>query len=116
MSIALPDIAERARCSVQTILRQFGSRDALFDAAESFAEREVLAERETVPGEVSHALETIVDHYELRGDGVLLLLGQERLGAARGHHHGVGEDCFIVVGRKAFGPLLPGCGTGNVRL
>jgi AcrR family transcriptional regulator len=77
VAIALPDIAERAKVSVQTILRQFGTRDGLFDATERFAEREVLAERETLPGDIDHALETIVEHYERRGDGVLLLLGQE---------------------------------------
>src|SRR6478736_6340650 len=46
-AITLPVIAERARVSVQTVLRQFGSREAL------------------------------IEHYEARGDGALLLLGQE---------------------------------------
>ncbi|MGO4301239.1 TetR/AcrR family transcriptional regulator [Leifsonia sp. RAF41] len=113
VSIALPDVAERASTSVQTILRQFGSRDALFDAAQSFAEREVLAERETVPGEVTHALETIVDHYELRGDGVLLLLGQESWEPRAAAITASGRTLHRSWVENAFGPLLPGADTGE---
>ncbi len=77
LSLALPEIAERAGVSVQTILRQFGSRDGLLDATAEFARAQVLTERRIVPGDVSSGIRTLVDHYENRGDGVLLLLGQE---------------------------------------
>lgn len=107
MAIALPDVARRASVSVQTILRQFGSRDALFDATESFAERAVLAERETEPGGVGHALETIVDHYELRGDGVLLLLGQESWEPRAATITASGRQLHRSWVERAFGPLLP---------
>ncbi|HWG27241.1 helix-turn-helix domain-containing protein, partial [Actinospica sp.] len=33
VQIALTDVAERARVSVQTVLRHFGTKDALFEAA-----------------------------------------------------------------------------------
>jgi AcrR family transcriptional regulator len=107
VGIALPEIAERAGVSVQTILRQFGSRDSLFDSTERFAEREVLAERETVPGDVDHAIETIVEHYERRGDGVLLLLGQEswepRAARITASGRALHRDWVV----RAFDPLLP---------
>ena len=107
VGIALPEVAERAHVSVQTILRQFGSRESLFDAAEAFAEREVLAERETQPGDIDHALETIVRHYELRGDGVLLLLGQESWEPRAAHITASGRQLHRDWVERAFAPLLP---------
>jgi AcrR family transcriptional regulator len=107
VAIALPDIAEQAGVSVQTILRQFGSRDGLFDATERFAQREVLAERETVPGDVEHAIETIVEHYERRGDGVLLLLGQEGWEPRAARITADGRALHRDWVQRVFGPLLP---------
>ncbi len=106
VGIALPEIAERADVSVQTILRQFGSRDALFDATEEFAEREVLAERETVPGDIDHAVDTIVEHYERRGDGVLLLLGQESWEPRAAHITASGRALHRSWVERVFDPLL----------
>jgi AcrR family transcriptional regulator len=77
VEIVLADVAARAGVSVQTILRHFGSRDGLFDAAVAFATTEVVAERETPVGDISAAVRVLVDHYEMRGDWVLSLLGQE---------------------------------------
>ncbi len=77
VEIVLADVADRARVSVQTILRHFGSRDGLFDAAVAFATAEVTAERTAPVGDVAEAVRVIVDHYEARGDWVLALLGQE---------------------------------------
>src|ERR1700712_385841 len=107
VGIALPDVAERASVSVQTILRQFGSRESLFDAAEGFAEREVLAERETQPGDIDHALMTLVRHYELRGDGVLLLLGQESWEPRAARIANSGRQLHRNWVQQAFDPLLP---------
>ncbi len=106
VGIALPEIADRADVSVQTILRQFGSRDALFDATEEFAEREVLAERETVPGDIDHAVDTIVEHYERRGDGVLLLLGQESWEPRAAHITASGRALHRAWVERVFDPLL----------
>ncbi len=111
VGIALPEIAERAEVSVQTILRQFGSRESLFDATEMYAEREVLAERETQAGDIDHALETIVTHYELRGDGVLLLLGQESWEPRAAHITASGRQLHRDWVERAFSPLLP---TGDI--
>ncbi len=107
VGIALPEVAEQADVSVQTILRQFGSRESLFDATEGFAEREVLAERETQPGDINHALDTIVKHYELRGDGVLLLLGQESWEPRAARITASGRQLHRDWVERAFTPLLP---------
>lgn len=107
VGIALPEIADRAEVSVQTILRQFGSRDSLFDATEVFAENEVLTERETQPGHLDHALSTIVKHYELRGDGVLLLLGQESWEPRAARITASGRQLHRHWVERAFQPSLP---------
>lgn len=73
----LPAIAERAEVSVQTVLRIFGSRDALFRAVLDRTSTEVVAERTADPDDVPASIAALVDHYESRGDTVLLLLGQE---------------------------------------
>ena len=75
--ITLQSIAERAGVSVQTVLRQFGTRDALFDAAIEHVLPEVLAERPTDPDDIPASIDALIAHYELRGDSTLLLLGQE---------------------------------------
>jgi AcrR family transcriptional regulator len=75
--ITLDDVAERSGVTVQTILRHFDTREGLISAIEIFLQREVLEERRAPAGDVEGAVKAIFDHYELRGDGVLRLLGQE---------------------------------------
>jgi len=74
----LEAVARRAGVSVQTVLRHFGTRDALFDAAVDGANAAVVEERATPAGDVDAAVRVLVDHYERRGDFVLHLLGHER--------------------------------------
>ena len=73
----LPAVVELAEVSVQTVLRIFGSREGLFEAARVHNETAVLAERLADPEDVDASLASLADHYELRGDAALLLLGQE---------------------------------------
>lgn len=107
----LPAIADRAEVSVQTVLRVFGSRDGLFSQAIERTSVDVLAERLADPDDVPASLAALVDQYDLRGDLVLLLLGQESwepvaaAAVSRGktaHREWVGT----VFGR-ALGPLAP---------
>jgi len=75
--ISLDDVAARAGVSVQTLLRHFGSRAALVEESIAFARAAVVEERRATPGDVPGALRVLVDHYEARGDTVLLMLAQE---------------------------------------
>lgn len=77
LEIVLADVAERAGASVQTILRHFGSREALFDALTTFARAQIVAERAAPAGDVPAAVQVIFSHYEARGDAVLRFLAQE---------------------------------------
>ncbi len=104
----LDAVAGRAAVSVQTVLRHFGSRDGLLDAALELAQTDVVEERTTPPGDVSAALRTICDHYERRGDFVLRMLAREhddaRIASIVDRGRGVHRDWVDEV----FAPLLPG--------
>jgi len=75
--ISLDDVAFRAGVSVQTILRQFGSRAALIDANIEYAMRRVGEDRRAPVGDVGSAMKVLLDHYEDRGTTALLMLAQE---------------------------------------
>ena len=77
VEVTLDAIASAAGVSVQTVLRQYGSRDGVIAAAMEHAMAEVEAERATPSGDVAGAVRTVVDHYERRGGASLLMLAQE---------------------------------------
>jgi len=119
--ITLDDVAERSGVTVQTVLRHFGMRDGLLAAVEEYLRGEIVAERETPAGDVQRAAQVIFDHYELRGDVILRLLGQEfwderiRRGmdlGRRTHREGVEHvfapqlEAYSAVEREEFTDLL----------
>jgi AcrR family transcriptional regulator len=77
LEITLDGVADRAGVSVQTVLRHFSSRERLFDAVEAFASQIVSEERAAPSGGVDAAVSALFNHYELRGDAVMRMLGQE---------------------------------------
>jgi AcrR family transcriptional regulator len=66
--LPLDRIAARAGVSTRTLLRHFGSREGLFEAALADAEATMAASRQAVPGDVDGAIEALVAHYEAVGD------------------------------------------------
>jgi AcrR family transcriptional regulator len=106
-AISLADIAERADVSVQTVLRHFGSRDGLLEAALERGSAEVEDERRVPQGDVVAAVRAVVEHYEHRGDWVLMLLAQEGSEpfAAQVTRHGRATHRRWVT--DTFDPLLP---------
>jgi AcrR family transcriptional regulator len=76
-ALTLPTVAERADVTVKTVLRHFGSRDGLIEAAWSQAYDEVMAERIPPPGDLEGALKVLIAHYEGRGEVVLAMLTEE---------------------------------------
>jgi AcrR family transcriptional regulator len=75
--ISLEDVAREAGVSVQTVLRQFGSRAGLIEANIAYSIDRVTEERAAPVGDVDSALRVLLDHYELRGDTAMLMLAQE---------------------------------------
>jgi AcrR family transcriptional regulator len=82
--ISLDDVAAEAGVSVQTVLRQFGSRAGLIEANIEYALGQVAEERATPVGDVDAAVRVICEHYESRADIALLMLAQEKSDAQVG--------------------------------
>jgi AcrR family transcriptional regulator len=114
--ISLDDVAGRAGVSVQTVLRKFGSRDGLLEAAMHHAVREVDEERRTPVGDVAAAVEVVVDHYERLGDGVVLLLGQEHDDPQVARIVGNGRRLHQAWVETVFAPHLPPAGARREEL
>jgi AcrR family transcriptional regulator len=76
-NVTLAAVAERTDVTVKTVLRHFGSRDALVDAAWSQLFNDVVAERTAPPGDPRAALSVLIAHYERRGITVLSMLAAE---------------------------------------
>ncbi len=75
--VALDRIAESANVSTRTILRHFGSKEGLIEAAIADQTSAVEAERTAPPGDPVTFVALLVEHYERRGDDVLRLLAAE---------------------------------------
>lgn len=77
LAITLGAVADRAGVTVKTVLRHFGGREALIEAAWSRVYHDVLVERIAPPGNPDAALAVLIEHYERRGDMVLGVLAEE---------------------------------------
>lgn len=76
-AITLNDVADRSGVTVQTVVRRFGSREALLtEAVQHFLDQVAEERRLSVP-DVDQAVDVVVNHYEEAGDAMLVLLGQE---------------------------------------
>ncbi len=76
--ITLDDVAERAGVAVRTVIRRFGGREGLVEAAVADANEQVQARRDETPaGDVEDAVAAVFDDYERYGDALLMMLAQE---------------------------------------
>jgi AcrR family transcriptional regulator len=84
--VSLDDVAARAGVTVRTLLRRFGSKEALVDAVAEAADQVIDDRRRDVPpGDVAAAVRCAVGDYERYGDAIMRLLAQEeRVPAFRG--------------------------------
>ena len=101
--VGLADVAHAAGVTVQTVLRRFGSKDGLGEAAAALATDGVRAARlGTPPGDVAAAMRNLAEHYEAWGDRSLRFLSQELrtpamrkvTDAGRALHHAWVEQAF----------------------
>jgi AcrR family transcriptional regulator len=113
-AVSLADIAADADVSVQTVLRQFGSRAQLIDAAIDLALEEIVDERQAPRGDVARAMTALLDHYEARGDSAILLLGQESNDPHAARITDKGRAMHRTWVEDVFAPLL-GDVTGSLR-
>jgi AcrR family transcriptional regulator len=75
--VTLGRVAERAGVTVKTILRHFGSREALIEVACSRLYRDAVAERAAPRGGREASMRALIAHYERRGAMALGLLAEE---------------------------------------
>ena len=105
--ISLDDVAERAGVTVQTVLRRFGSKNRLIDAASEVVRERVVSQRSEAPvGDITGVVENLVDHYEEWGDSVLRLLAQEDRVPAFRKTTDAGRVLHYEWVERTFAPLL----------
>ena len=105
--ITLEAISQRAGVTVQTVLRHFGTRESLVAAAAGQATSEVLAQRSAAPvGDVSGAVENLLDHYEEWGRSALRLLAQEDRVPQLRAVADAGRAAHYAWVERTFGPFL----------
>ncbi|MBK9088576.1 MAG: TetR/AcrR family transcriptional regulator [Holophagales bacterium] len=83
--VSLAEVARGAGVTVQTVLRRFGSKEGLTEAATALGVERVRAERwSSPPGDLDDAVRGLLAHYEAWGDRSLRFLAQEQRVAAMG--------------------------------
>jgi len=76
--LRLETIARKAKVTVQTILRQFGSKENLLFEATKFESERIQAIRDpNSVNDVESAVHQLVTHYEVMGDRVMRMLAEE---------------------------------------
>src|ERR1700759_808184 len=68
---SLEAVAARAGVSTRTVIRQFGSKEGLLEAAIEAGVEAAQTTRHAEPGDVEGAVRAIVSHYEELGDDVI---------------------------------------------
>ena len=68
---SLDALAARAGVSTRTVIRQFGSKEGLLEAAIAAGVEASQTTRHAEPGDVEGAVRAIVTHYEAMGDDVI---------------------------------------------
>ena len=77
-ALTLQAVAQRAGVTLQTVLRRFGSKEALFAAAARAGRAEVVAQRFEAPaGDIRGVVKNLFDHYEGWGRVAMRMLEQE---------------------------------------
>ncbi len=106
-AITLPAVAKRADVTVKTVLRHFGSRDTLVDAAWTQAHRDVMAERTPPSDDPDAALKVLIAHYERMGDVVLVMLAEDESDSRAHRMNTAGRIGHRAWVEEVFGARLP---------
>jgi AcrR family transcriptional regulator len=112
---SLDAVAARAGVSTRTVIRQFGSKEGLLEAALSAGVEDAAVTRHAEPGDVEGAVAAIVDHYEGMGDDVMRWLAlAERLPFVR-KVTDRGTESHLDWVEEVFAPDLEGLPRGERR-
>jgi AcrR family transcriptional regulator len=112
---SLEAVAARAEVSARTVIRQFGSKEGLFEAAIAAGVEASQTTRHAEPGDVEGAVRAIVGHYEAMGDDVMGWLAlADRLPFVRRVTESGVESHYAWV-EEVFAPDLDGLPRGERR-
>lgn len=75
--ITLQQIAAEAEVTAQTVIRRFGGKEGLLEAAENRLGAEIRQRRDVAAGEADRAVAAIIEDYEAIGDLIMRVLAQE---------------------------------------
>ena len=113
--VSVEEIAQRAEVTKRTVLRHFGSKEALFLAAMERGGRDEMRARDEAPvGDVAGAVANVVEHYERWGANRLRLLSQEDRIAVVAEDVEIGRRYHWSWVERTFAPLIDGL-TGAAR-
>ncbi|WP_430296791.1 TetR/AcrR family transcriptional regulator [Sinomonas sp. B1-1] len=108
-AITLDAVAARAGVSVQTVLRRFGDKDALFAATAERQAARVAAERDVAAaGDLKDAVANLAEHYERDGRLALRLLAEEASSPFMAAVTGNGRAYHRSWCERVFAPCLKG--------
>ncbi len=106
---SLEDVARGAGVTVQTVLRRFGSKEALLAAVGAGLEGEVSRHRGEAPvGDIEGTIQNLFDHYESVGELVLRSLAQEGMHPAIHDLIEHGRHLHYEWVERVFAPWLSG--------
>ena len=119
-AVSMRRVAAKAKVSLSTVVRHFGTKDALLAALVGQGgedeERDALR-RSMEPGDVAAAVRVVVRDYEEAGDQLMHMLAQEHRFPALSELLDLGRRGHRTWVRWAFSPQLAGRGTaGRTRL
>lgn len=107
--VSLEEIAAQAQVTKRTVLRRFGSKEALFLTAMERAGREEMRQRDAAPvGDVAGAVANVVEHYERWAANRLRLLSQEDRIAVVAEDVEAGRRYHWSWVERTFAPLIDG--------
>lgn len=75
--ITLDQVARESGVTVQTVIRRFGGKEGLLEAAQSRFGAAIRARRATPRGDANAAVAALVEDYEAAGDLIMRVLAQE---------------------------------------
>ena len=109
IAFTLDRVAEQSGVTVQTILRHFGSKSKLLEAAAQRGLASTRASRDDVTvGDLAGIAHYLAQHYESVGPMVLRMLGAESDGDAMAEMNERGRDMHRAWVERVLGPLLGG--------
>jgi AcrR family transcriptional regulator len=108
-ALSMRKVAARAGVSLSTVVRHFGTKDALLAALSSYGDEDPEREAHRTrmePGDVVAAVRIIVGDYEEAGSQLIHMLGQEHRFPALSELLDIGRRGHRQWVRWAFGPQL----------